>query len=134
MKYQTKFQNAAIYLTQFGGISLIGLVVDFALFNILMTLNFQVFEASLISINFAIVVVYFTSANRIFHNKSSKLVGKFVIYAAYQAIMMFAVSLMLAYIHSLEFPIISNQFALKFLPLPVTFSCNALITYMLMRQ
>ena len=122
------------YLTRFGSISLIGLTLDILIFNVLVTLQIPIFLASLISISCAIVAVYFTSAYKLFEHASTFLFHKFFVYTAYHMFMMFLVSATLNYIHANSIPLISHQLVLKFLPLPFTFTCNALVTFLLLRK
>ena len=127
-------QKRSQYVARFGGISLIGLALDFLIFNILVALHAPIFYASILSIGCAVVFVFFTSAYVIFESAGNFLPHKFCLYLAYQIFMMLGVSATLAYIHASEIPLISNQFALKFIPLPFTFTCNSLVTFILLRK
>lgn len=127
-------QKLSRYVARFGSISLIGLALDILIFNVLVTLQVQIFYASIVSIGCAVAFVFFTSAYRLFESASTFLFHKFSVYLAYQMLMMLGVSATLAYIHASGIPLISHQFALKFLPLPITFTCNALVTFLLLRK
>ena len=134
MNKEMSAQKLHQYLARFGSISLIGLTLDILIFNVLVTLQIQIFFASLISISCAIAAVYFTSAYKLFAHASTFLFRKFFLYFVYQMFMMLLVSAALDYIHASGIPLISNQLVLKFLPLPFTFTCNALVTFLLLRK
>lgn len=122
------------YVVGFAGISLVGLAIDVFVFNILVIMGAPIFYASILSICCAVAFVFFTSAYRLFESSGNFLFQKFCLYFAYQILMMLGISATLAYIHASGVPLISHQFALKFLPLPFTFTCNALVTFILFRK
>tara|TARA_B100001059_G_C17434362_1_gene379555 strand:- start:147 stop:539 length:393 start_codon:yes stop_codon:yes gene_type:complete len=122
------------YVVSFAGISLVGLAIDVSVFNILVFMRAPIFYASILSICCAVAFVFFTSAYRLFESAGNFLFQKFCLYLAYQVLMMLGISATLAYIHAIGMPVISHQFALKFLPLPFTFTCNALVTFILLRK
>ncbi len=130
MNVQKHFQ----YLALFGGISLIGLAIDVFIFNILVALSAHIFYASIFSSGCAIAFVFFTSADRLFDSVGDYLPQKFCMYLTYQIILILGVSAALAHIHASDIPLISHQFVLKFLPLPFTFTCNAIATFILLRK
>lgn len=131
----SSIHRATEYLKSFSKISILGLILDVLIFNLLIFYQLAaVFEASVISIFCAVVFVYFSTAYKIFSLKSTFLFGKFFIYVGYQVFMMILVSASLEYVHGLDLPIFSHPVVLKVLPLPFTFLCNGLVSFLLLRK
>ena len=122
------------YVSGFGLISLIALCIDVALFQILLYFELKIFWASCISIVAAITFTYHMSARRLFSNSHRFLIKKFSIYAIYHFTLMIIVSGIISVIHKSQIPIISHPLSLKFILLPFTFCCNAVVTFLLLKN
>lgn len=122
------------YLTGFGAISIIGLAIDFALFQLLLITKLSVFWSSCFSIFCAITFVFFFTANNLFFHEQRHRYLRFAIYVIYQIIMMIIVSAVLNHIHISQIPVFSHPLLLKLLPLPFTFSLNSLVIFLLLRH
>ena len=131
----SSIHRATEYLKSFSKISILGLLLDVFIFNLLIFFQLAaVFEASVLSIFCALVFVYFSTAYKVFSLESTFLFGKFLIYVGYQVLMILVISASLEYVHSLHLPVLSHPVVLKLLPLPFTFVCNAMVSFLLLRK
>jgi putative flippase GtrA len=129
----------------FFAISGCGWLIDFSLFTILTgLLNFSVMHANVMSSIPAITFVFFTSTRRTFINKSHiKLRCKYLIYFAYQAILIVGISvfgqllfeiLITSPISTIAIVETHAELAVKITITPITMTCNYVVMKALLER
>ena len=115
----------------FGVVSLLGLAVDCLLFTLLVAGGASPLVANLISAATAVSLVFALSTRRVFRYRGRRLLGRYLIYLAYQAAAVVAASAAVAWLCAASG---GPPLACKLLLLPLTFAANFLVMRRLTRQ
>lgn len=108
-------------IVRFGMVSGIGWLIDFLLFVLLCWLGAPVWGANAVGASMAVLFVFFAAVRRVFEYEGRYLIGKLMIYAAYQAIAILAASLL---IDGLSQYVGLTPVLSKILVTPITFYAN----------
>ncbi len=114
-------------LVAFGGVSALGLAVDFCLFALLLSTDTTPMVANMVGAGVAVSLVYALSVRRIFHYHGRFLLGLFLAYLAWQVMAVFAASWAVAALAASDVP----PMMAKLMILPATFGANYLMMHLL---
>ena len=123
-------RRVAYMVIGFAAASGIGLLIDLALFLVLIQAKLTPTFANLLSATAAVTLVYFATVHRVFSYRGRFLLPLFVGYLAYQAAAVTAASLAVGWLARYWMPPALAKLAI----LPVTFSANFLFMSLLTRR
>jgi putative flippase GtrA len=114
----------------FGLVSGLGLTLDVVVFAVLvLTAGVTPFWANLAGAALAVTFVFCASVRRVFADRGGFLIGRFLVYAAWQAVGITAASWLVDHL-ALHLPALAAKLAM----LPLTFSANFLVMRAITRR